>query len=246
MAIKDLLKYLYRRPQHLLIYALSSFSKDLEMEKMKRILIISPHPDDEVFGCGMLMNKLVENHRDVHLVILSRGEFIVDGTDADADEVVRQRALLTQRAASVIGLPSTNIRTFSFPDGNFSDVPASEVTKLYQYIEELQPDTLFYPHPQDGSPDHCVASKIMGQMKFSWQVDCYHYCVWLWHHMPFCKLFGLDYTNAYLLKGNIENKREAIKVYAEAKSPEGFLYSGNLPKMFMMAVSWRKELYFKV
>lgn len=39
----------------------------------KRIMIISPHPDDEVFGCGGLVSRCVAVGNYPHVAILSGG-----------------------------------------------------------------------------------------------------------------------------------------------------------------------------
>ena len=241
--ISNIIKYIYRKPKHLLIHLFSCLAKKIDIDRMNKIIVISPHPDDEVFGCALLINKLTERGKEIYLAILSKGEYVFNGTDAE--EVVKQRSILTRKAAKVLGVHPSHIRTFSFPDGNFAKVDDSEVSKLHQYINEINPDTLFYPHPFDGSPDHCVTSNILNKMKFNRNIERYYYCVWLWHHMPFYKVFLLDYKKAFLLKGNILKKLSAIDIYVNAKSPKGFCYSGNLPKMFIKAVSWKKEFYFK-
>ena len=57
----NFLKYLYYRPQHVIIHFFSNlFSKRLDADEMDNVLIVSPHPDDEVFGCANLINSLAE------------------------------------------------------------------------------------------------------------------------------------------------------------------------------------------
>ncbi|NQU86191.1 MAG: PIG-L family deacetylase, partial [Mariniphaga sp.] len=38
-----------------------------------RILVIAPHPDDEVYGCGGTIAKYTKQCNDVHLLIMTQG-----------------------------------------------------------------------------------------------------------------------------------------------------------------------------
>ena len=246
MTIVDILKYLYRKPQHILIRLLSSRAKSIDLTPMNRVVVVSPHPDDEVFGCSMLMNSLIKSGKEVHLIMLSKGEYIANGNKMSADEVINKRKELTKQAAVIIGICSKNIHTFSFPDNYFSKVSGEEVEKVREIINQIHPDAIFYPHSMDGSPDHEVASQILNNMTFDFKISRYYYCVWLWHHTPMFKTLLLDYKNAYVLKGDHKKKLDAIDTYVNAKDNNGFYYSGNLPKMFLKAVSWEKELFFEI
>ena len=42
--------------------------------KDKKVLIISPHPDDEVIGCGGLISKIKENGGKVYVLFLTNGD----------------------------------------------------------------------------------------------------------------------------------------------------------------------------
>lgn len=243
--IADVVRYVYRRPQHILIKLLALKSAELDVSTMHKVLIVSPHPDDEVFGCGMLMNKLVCSGKDVKLIILSKGEFISEGSGVSEDVVVKARAELTLRAAAILGLDGKDIHTLSFPDGKFADVPKEEIGGLENLIKEISPDCLFYPHPFEGSPDHMVATQILERLTDGMNIPRYYYCVWLWHHMPLIKIFKLNFDRACVLTGDAHKKQQAVDNYALAQHESGLYYSGKLPKMLLKAISWKKELFFK-
>ena len=40
---------------------------------MEKILIIAAHPDDEVLGCGGTITRLVQEGKEVHILILTDG-----------------------------------------------------------------------------------------------------------------------------------------------------------------------------
>jgi len=41
---------------------------------MNRVLVLSPHPDDESIGCGGTLNKHVESGDDIFVLFLTSGE----------------------------------------------------------------------------------------------------------------------------------------------------------------------------
>ena len=50
---------------------------------MKKILVISPHPDDETIGCGATISKLSNEGNNVHLMTFTDG---VDSRDEKGAE----------------------------------------------------------------------------------------------------------------------------------------------------------------
>ena len=43
-------------------------------ESRGKAIVLAPHPDDEVFGCGLLMQELVNKNREIELVFITKGE----------------------------------------------------------------------------------------------------------------------------------------------------------------------------
>lgn len=242
-----ILKYLYRRPQHLLIRGLARWNaKSLDISKLNNVLIIAPHPDDEVLGCAGLIDQLVNDGKAVNILFMSRGEGISKNCKYTKEDIIDIRKQLTIGALSELGVTEERLSFLAFPDGKFSDVSNTEIEKLQSLILSGKYKSIFYPHHWDGSPDHNYASKVVSDILLhSEGIVAYEYCVWLWHHMKVYKAFGLDYKNAYLLNIDTEIKEKAISIYADAHDENGFYYSGKLPKMMLKAVTWSKELYFK-
>lgn len=244
--IPAFVKYLYRRPQHIFIQTASTmFAQRLNISAMQNVMIISPHPDDEVFGCGNLIKKLCEAKKQVTLVFLSKGEGAAQQTSMTSEEVVSARRNLSIQANSILGLSAVNIKWLDFPDAAFAKVDKDEIQKLTNIIDEIAPDTIFYPHPYENSPDHDFASKTVAGIVDKKSAAKYCYCVWLWHHMPFRKALKLNYKKSYLLPVDSCEKMRAVEIYAEAMDAHGNYYSGKLPKMLLKAVNWNNELFFK-
>ena len=68
-----------------------TFSPERSVPRRKRVLVLSPHPDDAVFAMGGTIARLVQQGHDVHVAICTTGDLAVD----DAD--VRRMATLCSR-----------------------------------------------------------------------------------------------------------------------------------------------------
>ena len=127
-SLLDLLKYFYRRPQHIIIHFFSNFfSKKLEIDEMDNVLIISPHPDDEVFGCANLIYALSYKCKKLNIIYLSKGEASISTDKCNRQELVDARKNLAIHANSLLGVDRRNLYFLNFPDGHFSDATIEQI-----------------------------------------------------------------------------------------------------------------------
>jgi Uncharacterized proteins, LmbE homologs len=245
------MKTLYRYVRILVIRFFAYLFAKKGMDRFNSILILAPHPDDEVFGCAGLIHRAIKQKKEVNTIILTGGENAYNQTLIDKEELKNQRRKLTQSAAQTMGLPIENIFFLSWVDGQI-DVNTSNVSELSEIVSRIAPDAIFAPHPFEGWQDHIAASKLADEIinshNSSYTIRGYKYCVWLWHSMPYNKLFLLDWKHSFLLHLNkLEHQRKlkAIRNYTEPLTPFGKPYSGDLPALFIKANQWNKELYFE-
>ena len=113
-----------------------------------RILVVAPHPDDEVLGCGGAIARHVANGDEVHVVVVGRG---IPEQFSD-ESVARSRSELA-RAHEVLGV--TGCRFLDFPVPRLDVVPAHELADaLGSLLQELAPHTVYLPHHGDIHSDH--------------------------------------------------------------------------------------------
>lgn len=211
-----------------------------------KVLIIAPHPDDEVFGCAGLIQHLLYKQKKVSIVILSDGSASHAGCcHTNQTTIINKRRALARQANSILGLPEKELYFLDYPDGNIS-YESLETTSLKAIIEQIQPDTILIPHHKEGWNDHIEAGNIIKKLvQNNCNYNIYEYCVWFWYYNS----WKLDWENAYTLTMNTKElccKKEAIKRYTEALAPCGKPWSGVLPKLLIEAAQWKKELFFKI
>lgn len=245
-AFINLLKWVYRKPQQYVIRSGSKlFGSELIIDHMSNVMIISPHPDDEVFGCAGLISTLKKQGSTVNIIFLSKGEGIAKDL-YDRDNIVMQRQNLTKKALPLLNICLENIHWLDFVDGKFKITNPNEFERLKNLIDKIKPDAIFYPHHWEGSPDHEFASNRVKDLIRNLNIQKFEYSVWLWFHTRLWKTFILDYKNCFRLKVDRNFKKKVSEIYATAKDENGFYYSGKLPKLFLEAVNWKYEIFFRI
>lgn len=121
--------------------------------KNEKVLIIAPHADDEILGCGGIMAKYQQQNTDVFICIVTNGHigapelFKKEGT-----EKVRTEALSSHR---YLGVKKTFF--LDFPAPRLDTIPSYKLSlKIEKIIRENQITNLFIPHRGDIHKDHRI------------------------------------------------------------------------------------------
>lgn len=98
----------------------------------ERILIVSPHPDDEVLAAGGLIARAKSKGDSVHVVFLTSGDGFRRGVEAwngllppapgDFLAYGSLRQEEAKRALAILGVPSKDITFLGYPDGGLSKI----------------------------------------------------------------------------------------------------------------------------
>ena len=235
--IKDIIRYIRVAVLHLLY----PFRPELSLTD--KTVIIAPHPDDEVIGCAGLIQALVERGTPPHVIILTGGEGSHRGCcDTSAEEIIAARHQLTLKAAAMLGLPESHIHCLHYPDGGVA-IEHPETERLQTLLSELVSQSVFVPHCGEGWSDHLQAAEITKHLLKGQSVSIYEYCVWMWYY----NVWHLDFKQACVLRmsrAQHQCKLRAMEQYVAPLAPCGKPWSGVLPKPFLKAAEWSRELYF--
>ena len=115
---------------------------------VRKVLVIAPHPDDEVFGCGGTLSLLRDGGSVVTILIVTNGA--LGGESADG-KLIEIRAEESCAAARILGLDAPVF--WGWPDRgvNYGEVL---IGRLVETILETDADLVFLPSPADWHPDH--------------------------------------------------------------------------------------------
>jgi LmbE family N-acetylglucosaminyl deacetylase len=113
-----------------------------------RIVVVAPHPDDEVLGCGGTIAKLAREGHDVFVVVATKA-----GPPLYTEAFLAQGRKELAAAHKVLGVKESFF--CDLPAAALDVTPHGQVNKeLSRLITELEPDTLFVPFFGDIHLDH--------------------------------------------------------------------------------------------
>jgi len=165
--MKKLLKLLLIKPVKLInklvlgIYLYISRNKANDIEPLdlsgQKILILAPHQDDEVLGCGCLIRKSLQKGSQVKCI------YITDGSQSFSDKLsskglVEARMEEAIKLAKHIGMEEPIF--LGCPDSTLSPNDKNAINDIVKVIEEFKPDAIFIPYFLDGHRDHTATSGL--------------------------------------------------------------------------------------
>jgi len=121
------------------------------------VLVIAPHPDDEVIGCGGAIRLRIERGERVSVVFLTSGELGLK--QLPRGEAWKIREAEAGNAAKILGL--TGLHFLRQPDWMLADHVSSAAQALVPVLKQDQPAVIYLPHPADGHPDHQATWPIL-------------------------------------------------------------------------------------
>tara|TARA_B100000029_G_scaffold190503_1_gene188402 strand:- start:5601 stop:6239 length:639 start_codon:yes stop_codon:yes gene_type:complete len=115
-----------------------------------KILVIAPHPDDEVLGMGGTIKKLSSNNN-ITLLIMT------DGASAQYSDkkMIKVRKESCKKSSKILGI--SEIKFLNFKDMKLDSVPQLEINQeIEKIIKKIQPKMVFTSPKNDLNKDHDV------------------------------------------------------------------------------------------
>lgn len=149
------------------------------------VLVLAPHMDDEVIGCGGTIARHTDAGSEVTVV------YLTDGRSGHPDvyrfkgaqRVQAQRRLIARRKEEArLAQEILGVRELRFMDAIDTRLAAdaSTVSKLREILEALAPTRVYLPHFLEQHGDHRIASKLLLEAVKGTGLDfhCHGYEVW--------------------------------------------------------------------
>jgi LmbE family N-acetylglucosaminyl deacetylase/SAM-dependent methyltransferase len=134
--------------------------RPLEPERYsgRHVLVLAPHPDDEIIGCGGTLLRLVRAGARVT---------VLQATDGSASAALEQalpaiqRTIRLEEARAVAESAGFEPTIFWREDNRAFQARADLVERLRVTLRELQPALVFTPFLADIHPDHFTLNRIL-------------------------------------------------------------------------------------
>ncbi len=153
----------------------------------QRILVFTPHPDDETLGAGGYIATAIHNGAFVAVALV---------TDGNKHGLKNQRYQEFDKSLHILGVAKSNEYFLNYPDGSLNRQDQTEMTqKFLQIVDRVHPDIILATTPQDTHPDHAVVGQVALAVSQQRHLIYYEYLI---HYpgYPKPKKFSPD---AYLL-----------------------------------------------
>ncbi len=113
-----------------------------------KILVLAPHPDDEVLGCGGTIAKHVRRGDEVHLCIFTQA-YAPDWSE----DFLKKRPREIKNASKILGVK--RIYSLNFPAVKLDTVPQKELNEaILRVVKRVRPNIAYIPHKGDINIDH--------------------------------------------------------------------------------------------
>jgi N-acetylglucosamine malate deacetylase 1 len=169
----------------------------------QRVLVLTPHADDETFGVGGTLLRHIARGDDVHVVLFSDNVASIDDPAMDGDAVRTLRADEFRAAMTHLGI--RHVTLLDLPDARFR-AGSESCPELAALFVENPPDVLYLPSLFDNHHDHRVLN------------------IWMLHTVrtvPVSRMLlrgfevwsPLPATTVADISAEVATKREAMRLY---------------------------------
>lgn len=125
----------------------------------QKVLVVSPHCDDEVLGTGGLIQKALAEKSTLEVVI---------GTNCNKRGIGVTREAESIQGLATLGVSSQEVKFWNLPESPDEEgVKANEDKFSILFASELKtfgPTLVILPHPNDTHVDHAMMGRVSGQV----------------------------------------------------------------------------------
>ncbi len=128
-----------------------------------KVLVIAPHPDDEIIGVGGTIAKRVAQGHEVFVCIATKG-----GKPLFDEAFIEQGRNECRKADALLGV--SGITFLDFPAAMLEKAERYELNDAFsKLIQDIKPDEVYIPHRGDMQLDHklvCDAAMVALRPKY--------------------------------------------------------------------------------
>jgi LmbE family N-acetylglucosaminyl deacetylase len=146
----------------------------------ERLLVIAPHPDDEVLACGGLLNLHAARGGECAVIAVTDGDASHAGCAGwSAEQLAETRRTESERGLAQLGVPRSAITRLGLPDG----VVTRHTQQLLEALRwQLRAgDVVVSTWRLDGHPDHEATGSAGAAVCAALGARFIEAPVWMWH-----------------------------------------------------------------
>lgn len=157
-------------------------------------VVVSPHFDDEVLGCGGTVLLRTAAGAAVDLVFMTDGA-ASHGHAMEGRSLSALRGAEGRAAAAELGVAPERVHLLGFPETRLAEHAEPAEDRLAELLAATRPRCLYLPHraePRLWSDDHRTTSRagFAAARRSGLALTVYEYPVWIWRQWPFTPYGG--------------------------------------------------------
>lgn len=193
----------------------------LDVSRCREMIVVAPHPDDEVLGVGGLMAMASAAGIRISVVAVTDGGSSHPGSPTmSADQLMSARPREVRCALARLGVDVDPLR-LGFVDGDVAE-HEEELTRALTELLSGGPGTwCLTPWRGDRHPDHEATARATLTAARRAGIAVLEYPIWMWHwarpehrEVPWGRAFGID-----LDEDVAESKRVAAQEFTTQIAP---------------------------
>jgi N-acetylglucosamine malate deacetylase 1 len=146
----------------------------------ERVVVLAPHMDDEVIGCGGTLARHVQSGAQVTVVFLTDGRH---GGELRAEDVAAGMTLpMVRRREASLALAELGISDMRFLDAEDGALSSNTqvIGVLREMLLQIRPQIVYLPFFMEQHPDHTAASPLLEKAVRGTSLEflCHSYEVW--------------------------------------------------------------------
>lgn len=123
---------------------------------MSKVIVVSPHPDDETLGCGGTLLKHKANNDQIYWLIMTN---IFESQNFDTKKV-KERQLEIAAVSNAYGFDE--VFKLDYPTIKLDTVPLFQlVESISNVFTKIKPDIVFLPNGSDVHSDHKITFDVV-------------------------------------------------------------------------------------
>jgi LmbE family N-acetylglucosaminyl deacetylase len=126
----------------------------------RRVVVVAPHPDDELLGCGATLRKHLDGGDELWVAFVTSGERTAALSLLPLDARVERREADARAAAAVLGLAGDHLEFLRYPDGGVASRPPAG-RSVADMLRAHQPDLVYVPFPYEPHTDHEATARLV-------------------------------------------------------------------------------------
>lgn len=148
--------------------------------KWQRLVVVAPHPDDEILACGALLQGHVAGGGSCLVVAVTDGEASHAGSAGhDAAALAAQRRHESAAGLQRLGIPAQAVQRLGLPDGGLQAVAEDLQARLAALVQPG--DVVLTTWRLDGHPDHEACGRACAAACQANGASLLEAPVWMWH-----------------------------------------------------------------